>query len=52
MDISEGSLYRLEGWELEEGKFEISTYRSNDLDWDKVVFEGQSLDPNENPGAN
>ena len=52
MDIAEGSIYRLEGWELEEGNYELDNYRSNDLDWEIVVFEGQFLDPEENPGAN
>jgi len=52
MDISEGSLYRLEGWELEEGNYELDNYRSGDLDWEEVVFEGLFLDPEDNPGAN
>ena len=52
MDISEGSLYRLEGWELAEGNYLLENYRSNDLNWEKVVFEGQFLDPEENPSAN
>ena len=52
MEIAEGSVYRLEGWELEGDNFELNSYRSNDLDWEQVVFEGEFLDPNENPGAN
>ena len=52
MEIAEGSIYRLEGWELEEGNYELNTYRSNDLDWEQVVFEGEFLDPSENPEAN
>jgi len=52
MDIKPGSLYRLEGWELKEGNFELSVYRSNDLDWEDIVFEGEFLDPSENKLAN
>jgi hypothetical protein len=52
MDIKVGSLYRLEGWELQDGNYDLSSYRSNDLDWESVVFEGQYLDPSENPDAN
>jgi hypothetical protein len=52
MEISPGSLYRLEGWELEEGNFDLSAYRSKDLDWEDIVFEGEFLDPSENASAN
>lgn len=52
MEISAGSLYRLEGWELQESNYQLDAYRSNDLDWESVVFEGQFLDPSENPNAN
>ena len=52
MEISAGSLYRLEGWELQESNYQLDFYRSNDLDWESVVFEGQFLDPSENPNAN
>ena len=52
MEIVEGSIYRLEGWELEDDNYELGSYRSNDLDWEKIVFEGEFLDPSENPDAN
>ena len=52
MDIAEGSIYRLEGWELEDDNYELNSYRSNDLDWEQVIFEGEFLDPSENPEAN
>ena len=52
MDIHSGSLYRLEGWALEKGNYDISSYRGRDLNWSKIVFEGIFLDPSENPCAN
>lgn len=52
MEIASGSLYRLEGWELQERSHDLDFYRSKDLDWQSVAFEGQFLDPSENPDAN
>jgi hypothetical protein len=52
MDIAPGSLYRLEGWQLDKGNYDLEHYRSNDPNWTKIVFEGLFLDPNENPDAN
>ena len=52
MDITSGSLYRLEGWKLQDENYELSAYRSSDLNWKRIVFEGQFLDPSENPDAN
>lgn len=52
MDIAPGSLYRLEGWVLEEGHYDVSSYRHRDQNWNKIVFEGIFLDPFENKSAN
>jgi hypothetical protein len=52
MDIAPGSLYRLEGWALEEGDFDLSSYRDRDQNWKKIAFEGMFLDPSDNPSAN
>ena len=52
MDIHSGSLYRLEGWELEKRNYVFISYRDRDQNWAKIAFEGMFLDPSDNPCAN
>ena len=51
-DIPNGSLYRLEGWELIEKNFNLEEYRTQDPDWQSIKFEGYFLDPKQIPEAN
>lgn len=50
-DIPNGSLYRLEGWELVDDNHDLSEYRSKDLNWETIKFEGYFLDPKQVPEA-
>ena len=50
-DIPNGSLYRLEGWELCDDNYDLQEYRSNDRDWESIKFEGYFLDPKQVPQA-
>jgi hypothetical protein len=52
MDIHSGSLYRLEGWVLESGDYDLISYRGRDQNWRKIAFEGMFLDPSDNPCVN
>jgi hypothetical protein len=52
MDIHSGSLYRLEGWALEQGNYDLDSYRDRDQNWTRIAFEGMFLDPADNPCAN
>lgn len=52
MDIRSGSLYRLEGWALEAGDYDLISYRDRDQNWREIAFEGTFLDPSDNPCAN
>lgn len=51
-DIPNGSLYRLEGWELVDDNHDLSEYRSKDLNWETIKFEGYFLDPKQVTEAN
>ena len=47
IEIENGKLFRLEGWEFEKGNFNIDSYRSADLNWENIEFEGYFVEPHE-----
>ena len=45
IDIENGKLFRFEGWELKEDNFDLDSYRSSDLNWEYIQFEGYFVEP-------
>ena len=47
IEIENGKLFRLEGWKFEKGNFNLDSYRSADLNWENIEFEGYFVEPHE-----